>query len=71
MKFVHLFEKEGNKICANLLKFNKNADPRHEAKLPIQILHLLTQVQVFKKSLDFRVFHIIFYYFNGLVPQIK
>ena len=29
------FNKEENEICMNLLQLDKNADHRHEAKLPI------------------------------------
>ena len=32
--------RKGNKICANLPKSDKSLANRHEAKLPIQILHL-------------------------------
>ena len=39
-------QQEGNEIRVDLQKLDKNAYHRHEAKLPIRILHLLAQVQV-------------------------
>ena len=58
----------------NLRKFTKirqNTDHRHEAKLPIQISHLLAQVQVFRKSLDFRAFRIIFTILTALCHELN
>ena len=40
MKFVHLWQRKGNEIRANLPKSDKSLANRHEAKLPIQISHL-------------------------------
>ena len=57
----------------NSRKFTKTrqiTDHRHEAKLPIRILHLSAQVQVFRTVSTSKSFA-LFYCFNVLVPRIK
>ena len=54
-----------------LQKTQQITDHRHEAKLPIQISHLSAQVQVFRKSLDFRVFRIIFTILTSLCHELN
>ena len=54
--------KERNEIRASLLQLGNNRDHGHEVKLPIQISHLSTKAQVFRKSQHLSFSH-YFYYF--------
>ena len=67
LRNLSIFNKEGNEIHASLPQLSKNADHRHEVKLPIRILHLSAEAQVFRKSRHLSLL-CYFYCFNVLAP---
>ena len=58
---IHQFStRKGNEIHVSPPQISNNSDHGHEAKLPIQISHLSAKSASSQKSLDIRVFCIIF-----------
>ena len=66
---IFLTRRERN--SRKITKIQQNADHRHKAKLLIRISHLLVQVQMFRKSLDFQAFRIIFTILTALCHELN